>query len=245
MKNNQDDKLKIYKKFVEIAKSSGICEKSLDDAMISCGFDKSIKNIIFENGVDDLIELYTDDIKNLIEEKISTYPDFDNSKIRDKIRLCLYSFFDVQKQQKDFVAQLYKFYFKNINFDISKASQNIINSTKNNFDISDFIWKKINDKSTDFNYYSKRLILLKIISHGLFIFLNDNTENLDHTKSFIDNEILKVMKFEKLKFEAKKLSNKICEYSKELIIDEKGEVKSIKDIAKNLPFIRLFKKNKF
>lgn len=245
MTNNRDDSLIIYKKFIEIAKSSGISEKTLEDAVVLCGFDKGFKNVIFENGVNDLIDMYAQDIKYLIEEKISTYPDFDNLKIRDKIRLCLYSFFDVQKQQKEFVTQLYNFYFKNINFDFNQASQNIINSSKNSFDISDFIWRKTNDKSTDLNYYTKRLILLKIISHGFFIFINDESENLDKTKSFIDKEISKVMKFEKFKFEIKKISEKICEYSKELIVDESGKVKSFKDIKNNLPFIRLFKKNKF
>ena len=72
------------------------------------------------------------------------------------------------------------------------------------------------------------------INNYLLVFLKDGDANLSKTKKFIDKEIEKVMKFEKFKVKTK-------EMTKNLVLDEKGHIKSPKEIIKNLPFLRLIK----
>ena len=54
------------------------------------------------------------------------------------------------------------------------------------------IWFGINDKSTDFNFYTKRLTLAKIILRTLFVFVKDESADLMATKKFIDLQIEKL-----------------------------------------------------
>ena len=80
------------------------------------------------------------------------------------------------------------------------------------------------------------MTLGKIILRTVLVFLKDQSKNLDQTKNFIDSQIEKVMKFEKRKAQIKK-------FTSEVFLNEKGELKSPKQIVKKLPFIRLIKKS--
>ena len=107
--------------------------------------------------------------------------------------------------------------------------------------IADFIWIAIGDKSTDFNFYSKRLTLSKIILQTFAIFIKDESTDLENTKKFIDLQIEKVMKFEKFKAKIKNFSANFKEKSCEFFQDENGNIKPAKQVLQDLPFIRLFK----
>jgi ubiquinone biosynthesis protein COQ9 len=105
---------------------------------------------------------------------------------------------------------------------------------RNCFKIADFIWREIRDQSTDFNFYTKRLTLAKIILRSLLVFVKDDSENFTKTKNFIDSQIANVMKFEKRKMQVKKIVTAA-------FLNENGGLKSPKEIVKNLPFFRLIK----
>ncbi len=67
------------------------------------------------------------------------------------------------------------------------------------FNISDEIWHISGDTSTDFNFYSKRIILMNIYTASFFYFLRDSSLDLSKTKIFIDKQIDSVLKFGKFK----------------------------------------------
>ena len=82
----------------------------------------------------------------------------------------------------------------------------IVSSNKTLFKIADEIWFLAGDKSTDYNYYTKRIILMKIYAITFSFFVFDDSKNLEKTKKFLDKEINLVLKFGNLK---KKLKNVI------------------------------------
>ena len=63
----------------------------------------------------------------------------------------------------------------------------------------DALWYAAGDKSTDFNFYSKRALLGGVFSSTLFYWLNDRSEGDEATWAFLDRRIENVMSFEKLK----------------------------------------------
>ena len=82
----------------------------------------------------------------------------------------------------------------------------ILGANKILFKIADEIWFLAGDKSTDYNYYTKRIILMKIYAITFSFFVFDDSKNLEKTKKFLDKEINLVLKFGSLK---KKLKNGI------------------------------------
>jgi ubiquinone biosynthesis protein COQ9 len=64
---------------------------------------------------------------------------------------------------------------------------------------TDAIWHAAGDKSTDFNFYSKRAILGGVFSATVLYWLNDRSEGDQATWDFLDRRIDDVMRFEKLK----------------------------------------------
>lgn len=72
---------------------------------------------------------------------------------------------------------------------------------------ADCVWRAIGDRSTDFNYYSKRTILSGVFSATMLYWLNDDSEDWTATWEFLDRRIADVMTFEKTKARLLKFSD--------------------------------------
>ncbi len=228
-------KEKILAEFLSICAFEGWSNETLLKAISNCKIDEKFSNLIFENGCLDLAEFYIDFQNKKAAEEVAKIENFHSQKIRDKIRFTLYARFNVEKNNQLALQRLLNFYVnpKNLkSFEVGFKPS--LQGIKSCFKISDFVWKEIDDQSTDFNFYTKRLTLAKIILRSFLVFLKDESENLNFTKEFIDGEIEKVMKFEKKKQMVKKIFT-------EAFINENGSLKSPKEFAKELPFFRLIK----
>ena len=58
----------------------------------------------------------------------------------------------------------------------------------------DSIWYAAGDRSTDYNYYTKRLLLAGVYSSTLVFWLNDRSEGGAASWAFLDRRIDEVMK---------------------------------------------------
>ena len=63
----------------------------------------------------------------------------------------------------------------------------------------DTVWFATGDKSTDFNFYSKRALLAGVYGSTLLYWLDDNSENQEESWAFLDRRIEDVMRVERLK----------------------------------------------
>lgn len=66
---------------------------------------------------------------------------------------------------------------------------------------ADVIWTACGDTATDYNYYSKRLILSSVYSATVLYWLGDQDPRAASTWEFLDRRIEGVMRFEKTKAE--------------------------------------------
>ena len=62
---------------------------------------------------------------------------------------------------------------------------------------ADAIWAGIGDKSTDFNFYTKRLLLSGVYSSTILYWLDDHSDSFADTWSFLDRRIENVMGIQK------------------------------------------------
>lgn len=66
----------------------------------------------------------------------------------------------------------------------------------------DAIWRAAGDRSTDYNFYTKRALLAGVYSATLVYWLNDNSEGHEETWAFLDRRIADVMRIERVKSRA-------------------------------------------
>ena len=96
-----------------------------------------------------------------IKSKISQF-----SKTNEKISFLLNKRFQIEKKNKDLIKKIFIHLIKDNN------SNKIINYL---YSVADSMWKYSNDRSVDFNYYTKRLILSSVYLKILIIsFYKDN-----------------------------------------------------------------------
>jgi ubiquinone biosynthesis protein COQ9 len=241
--DSKQNKQKILEEFLKICALDGCSVESLKKSLKNCNIDENLHQLIFENGLLDLIDFYIDSYNQKILKIINkNYPDFLKLKIRQKIKIASFVRFEIESENKIAIQRIINFCldpknFINCEYNFRPLSLGL----KINYKIADFIWSMIGDKSTDFNFYTKRLTLSKILLRTLFVFLKDDASDLKTTSDFLDNQIKKVMEFEKFKANIKNFSSQIKEKLYQFHFKENGELKSPKEIFKDLPFIRLFK----
>ena len=66
---------------------------------------------------------------------------------------------------------------------------------------ADAIWAALGDKSTDYNWYTKRMTLSAVLASTLAAWMG--TDDEAQVDEFLDRRIENVMQFEKLKAQAK------------------------------------------
>lgn len=182
-------------------------EKLVDEAAIACSFEPGYHYVLFPQGLSEIIEYFEEwqDIRMLEILSKCTAP----SKIREKILLAL------KIRIKECGPKL--IHIKNGAYFAVPA--NIISATKLSFRTCDVIWHYAGDKSTDYNYYTKRSLLLSAYLSAIMYYINDESEDYANTDIFI----------------AEALDN---------IINISLKLKNIlkrPDIS-NIPFLRLFSK---
>ncbi|HVZ90628.1 MAG TPA: COQ9 family protein [Rhizomicrobium sp.] len=69
------------------------------------------------------------------------------------------------------------------------------------YDTADAMWRLAGDASTDFNFYTKRAILMGVYSSTMMRWFNDADADEEATRAFLDARIENVMQFEKFKAE--------------------------------------------
>jgi ubiquinone biosynthesis protein COQ9 len=111
-----------------------------------------------------------------IKSKISQF-----SKTNEKISFLLNERFQIEKKNKDLIKKIFIHLIKDNN------SNKIISYI---YSVADSMWKYSNDRSVDFNYYTKRLILSSVYLKILILsFYKDN-----FTQKNLEDEIKKSLK---------------------------------------------------
>jgi ubiquinone biosynthesis protein COQ9 len=100
--------------------------------------------------------------------------------MRDRIKTILELKFENNQYLKDSLPEMLKSLLR---------PGNIISSLKLLNQNSDFIWSLAGDNSNDFNYYSKRGLLSIVYLSILIYWLNDSSDKMMGTKSFISRAV--------------------------------------------------------
>ena len=179
--------LTMLKKFNHSNDLDIILMDSLKDLKIDIKSFKKIKETYFHNG---LVSLMTH-INIVINKMLKKDTPRDINKLRISEKIIFYVFKRLKIIDKLCNRKrLFFFMVKPKNFSISN---------KILFNIADEIWFLSGDKSTDMNYYSKRIILMNIYASVFSFFVFDKSKDFSRTLALLEKEINLVLSFGQIK----------------------------------------------
>ncbi|ABV75224.1 hypothetical protein A1C_04830 [Rickettsia akari str. Hartford] len=146
----------------------------LEEAEEKCGFAKGYALIVFPDGLSEIIEFFESYLDNIMLERLKTIEE--PTKIRDKISLA------VKIRIKTMLPIMQS---KNAAY----FALNPMQGTEVAFRSCDAIWRYTGDKSIDFNYYTKRGLLLSVYISSILFYIQDESENYIETDQFIDTAV--------------------------------------------------------
>jgi ubiquinone biosynthesis protein COQ9 len=139
-----------------------------------------------------------------------------NSKDKEKLQKTIKNIKSTNLKIENLLFEVLQEYItdKNSNIEDLKICNDKITKFKNIFNISSDLWYLAGDQSSDYNYYTKRIILSSIISKIYLKMLCAKNYSREQLKKDIKEEIIKVGKFNKFKAECLSFINVLKNGSK-------------------------------
>ncbi len=143
-------------------------------------------NYLFPNGYTDLLDLALFEINQILENKIKKI-NIINFPVSKRMKKILSIRLNILNDDKIF-------YKKTFNHLLLPQNSRIMK--KNLYNTVDNMWYLAGDNSTDFSFYTKRLILAAIYTNALFVLFN---KDLEEANQNIDNNLERISKIPKIK----------------------------------------------
>ena len=173
----------------ENAVFDGWTEAAVDSAAGSQGVDPAQARLAVPKDQAGKIDLYIRAIDRALEEHF-TPERLEGLKIREKIRTMVWKRLEIMEPAREAVRRA---------LSILAMPQNVPTGLKMGWRTADVMWRIAGDTSTDYNHYTKRMMLGGVYASTLLVWLDDQTDGWAETASFLDRRIDDVMKIEKLK----------------------------------------------
>ena len=192
MKKSQNNYL--LKKRLEVLKfakifvsEKGLTKNSLENISKRYGIDINETELLFPEGNIDLIKFTLEQLNKELEEYCRKI-DLIRLPVHKRIKKVLLSKISLMNKNKIF--------YRSIFFNLLVPKKNFLLSSQL-YNSVDQIWFIAGDSSTDFNFYTKRLILSVIYSRIMLYFFNNN--NQEELENILDDSLQKVSKIPEIK----------------------------------------------
>jgi len=167
----------------------GWSDAARDMAAQAEGIDTDIAALAFKDGPVDMIDAWFAHIDGVMlaavpPERLALM------KIREKITALVEARLDATSIDRESLRRALA---------ILALPQNLAKATRLGWRTVDSIWRAAGDVATDYNYYTKRTILLGVYASTITVFLDDESESLADTRAFLGRRINGIMQFEKAK----------------------------------------------
>lgn len=171
-------------------------KKAVASAATELGVDPDVAGLAFKGGAMDMIDAWIASIDAEMERRLPPEK-LAKMKIRDRITALIEARLDIAAADKEGQRRALA---------IMAMPQNLPRTAKIGWRAADYMWRLAGDTATDFNHYTKRMTLSAVYSSTLAVFIDDDSENYADTRAFLARRIDNVMKFEKVKAQAKSQS---------------------------------------
>jgi ubiquinone biosynthesis protein COQ9 len=173
----------------ENAVFDGWSQAAVDAAADQLGVDRAQARLAVPKDQAGKIDLYIRGVDRALEDWF-TPKRLEGLKIREKIRAIVWHRFEIMEPAREAVRRA---------LSILAMPQNVPTALKTGWRTADVMWRIAGDTSTDYNHYTKRIMLGGVYGSTLLVWLDDQSEGFTEAASFLDRRIDDVMSIEKLK----------------------------------------------
>jgi len=182
-------KLELLNTFLKNAAVKGWNQAALQSATHDLAIPPLEARRLFPDGLSELADYYIDEINNSLSSRYAQEAE-NGWKLSQKVAFALKLRFAIMAEHKKAISKLQSFLI---------LPQNISHATRMLFRTADHIWYLVGDRSTDFNFYTKRISLAAIYGSAILFWLNDHSENHIETAAFIDRQLQRHVSFHNFK----------------------------------------------
>ena len=167
----------------------GWSEKALAMAASELGVPAPRAKLCFPGGAPEMIDAWFDSIDRGMA---AAFPleRIEAMKVRDRIRGLVMHRIEAMKPNREALRRALA---------ILAQPQNLPLAARLAWRAADRMWRIAGDRATDFNHYTKRAILTGVYGSTVMVFLDDDSDDLQTTRAFLNRRIDEVMRFEKAK----------------------------------------------
>ena len=182
-------RLKLALPVGENAAFDGWNAKAVDSAADQTGTDRAQARLAFPKDQAAMVDAYIVGVDAAMEahftpERVAAM------KVRERIRSLIWFRLEIMAPAREAVRT---------GLSILAMPQNVPLALRAGWRSADLMWRIAGDVSTDYNHYTKRLILSGVYGSTLLAWLDDQTEGWSETSAFLDRRLADVMRFEKWK----------------------------------------------
>lgn len=182
MQNTKDKILNTAFKKVPLL---GLSEEALEKVCEEIGLEPKVFKIFFPQGIEEFIRYYCAKVDEEMLKQIAKLP-LEEMKIREKIGESVKIRIAIYDKNKEFVKKV---------MGHLSAPWNVVFASKLVWNTADLIWKHAaQDNSVDYNFYTKRTLLVGVLSSTVYYWLSDDSKNWEDTKEFLTKRIEDVLK---------------------------------------------------
>ena len=137
---------------------------------------------LFPKGLASVVTIGSDNVDAKMEAKfMSRFADtLDEMPVHVKIKELLLIRFEILQPHKEAVRKMITFMAKPVQAELSSRLV---------FNTLDRVWRAAGDRSTDYNFYTKRATLAAVYGSTLLAFLGDDTPDMQKTRAFLDRRL--------------------------------------------------------
>src|SRR5204862_5926142 len=182
-------RLKLALPVGEHAVFDGWSHKAVDSAAAEIGVDAAQARLAFPKRPPQMVDAWIAGLDATMEghftpERIAAM------KIRDRVRALIWFRLETMGPAREAARSA---------LSILAMPQNIGLAARIGWRSADLMWRIAGDTATDYNHYSKRLILSGVYASTLLAWLDDQSESWTEASAFLDRRLAGVMRFEKWK----------------------------------------------
>jgi ubiquinone biosynthesis protein COQ9 len=182
-------RLKLALPVGEHAAFDGWARQAVDSAAAQVGADPAQARLAFPKDAAHMVDAYIQGVDAAMEAHF-TPKKVAAMKVRERIRGLVWYRLEIMAPAREAVRT---------GLSILAMPQNLPLALRIGWRSADLMWRIAGDTATDYNHYSKRLILSGVYGSTLLAWLDDQSESWHETGAFLDRRLADVMRFEKWK----------------------------------------------
>lgn len=177
----------------------GWSSKALALAAKDCGFDAGLVSRAFPEGAVAVLDFWVTETDGAMLRALESR-DLAAMKVRDRIRTAILTRLEMVAPHREAVRRA---------LNLEALPQHAPRALRQLYRTVDAIWYAAGDTATDFNFYTKRLLLAGVYSATLLRWLDDKSEGFTATAAFLDRRLADVMRIEKAKGKLRQLASRL------------------------------------